>query len=313
MLGFCLIAPMADAVAKLLGQSIGVGQLMLVRFAFQAVVLIPMVLLGHRLWRMRGRVLWLVVLRTGLHIAGITAMLTALRYLPLADAVAIAFVMPFLMLLLGKYVLNEEVGFRRLAACAFGFVGTLMVIQPSFVQIGWPAMLPLLVAVFFSFFMLVTRQIAKETDPIGLQAVSGLMACAVLIPAILAGQYLGIEELSLVVPNQVDWYLLGSIGLLGTVAHLLMTWSLRYAPAATLAPMQYLEIPVATILGFLIFQELPNTMASIGICITISAGLYAIMREQVNARTLAHQQGQPQSQPQTQQQPLPRDPAQTPA
>ena len=61
-------------------------------------------------------------------------MFTALQYLPLADAIAIAFVMPFIMLLLGKYVLDEEVGSRRLIACAVGFAGTLMVIQPSFVD-----------------------------------------------------------------------------------------------------------------------------------------------------------------------------------
>ena len=66
-----------------------------------------------------------VWIRTLLHILGIGAMVTALKYLPLADAVAIAFVMPFIMLLLGKYVLAEEIGPRRLIACAVGFCGTL--------------------------------------------------------------------------------------------------------------------------------------------------------------------------------------------
>ena len=58
-----------------------------------------------------------------------------------------------------------------------------------------------------------------------------------------------------------------------------MTWSLRFAPSATLAPMQYLEIPVATIIGFLIFADLPNGLAAIGIVITILAGLYVVYRE----------------------------------
>ncbi len=287
MLGFCIVAPMGDAVAKLLGPLIPLAQLLFVRFAVQAIILIPLVIATRRHWRMRGRVLWLAAIRTGLHIAGIGAMFSALKFLPLADAVAIAFVMPFLMLLLGKYVLGEEVGIRRILACVVGFIGTLLVIQPSFAEVGWPALLPLIVAVVFSLFMLVTRQIAKETDPIGLQAVSGVMACVVLVPVLLIGGMAEVPVLQIVVPNQQEWGLLLAIGVLGTLAHLLMTWSLRYAPSATLAPMQYLEIPVATLFGWLIFRDLPNTLASVGICITISAGLYIVIREQTVARQMA--------------------------
>lgn len=289
MLGFCIVAPMGDAVAKLLSGTIPIGQLLLVRFAVQAAVLVPLVLITNRPWRLRGRLLWLAILRTVLHIIGIGAMFSALQYLPLADAVAIAFVMPFIMLLLGKYVLNEEVGSRRLGACVVGFIGTLLVIQPSFVEVGWPALLPLVVAVDFALFMLVTRQLAKDTDPVGLQAVSGIMASVVLLPLLLIGDAAGIAPLSLTLPDQTTNWLLLAIGLLGTGAHLLMTWSLRYAPSATLAPMQYLEIPVATAFGWLIFRDLPNGLASLGICITIAAGLYIILRERATARALAQE------------------------
>lgn len=284
MLGFCIVAPMGDAVAKLLGQSVPLGQLLFIRFAVQALVLIPLVWATRRLWRMQGRVLRLTILRTLLHIFGIGAMFSALQYLPLADAVAIAFVMPFLMLLLGKFVLGEEVGARRLWACVVGFVGTLMVVQPSFVEVGWPALLPLVVAVNFSVFMLVTRQIAKETDPVGLQAVSGVMAVVIMGPILLLTQSSGIFALTLQTPTGMEWSLLLAIGLLGTLAHLLMTWSLRYAPSATLAPMQYLEIPVATIIGLIVFSDFPNGLALAGICITIAAGLYIVLRERAIAR-----------------------------
>ena len=128
--------------------------------------------------------LWLTALRTLLHIAAVAAFFAALRFLPLADAVAIAFVMPFLLLLLGRLVLEEEVGARRLAACAVGFLGTLLVIQPSFAAVGAPALLPLVVAVLFALFMLVTRQIARDADPVALQAASGAMATVVLVPLV---------------------------------------------------------------------------------------------------------------------------------
>ena len=287
MLGFCIVAPIGDAIAKMLGTSVPLAQVVLIRFALQALILIPVVLATRRLWRMRGRILALTFLRTLLHILGIGAMFTALKYLPLADAVAIAFVMPFIMLILGKYVLNEEVGYRRLLACVVGFSGTLLVIKPSFITVGWPALLPVFVAVNFSVFMLITRQIAKETDPIGLQAVSGVMAVAVMVPLIWIGGWVNIAALDMIVPNAQEWALLIAIGTLGTVAHLLMTWSLRYAPSTTLAPMQYLEIPFATLLGFAIFHDLPDPLASLGILITIAAGLYVIIREQAIARAPA--------------------------
>ncbi len=285
MLGFCVLAPLGDAMAKLLGETTPVAMLVFVRFAVQAMVLVPLTVATNRNWRLRGRVLRLTVIRTVLHIIGISAMFSALQFLPLADAVAIAFVMPFIMLLLGKYVLGEDVGMRRLTACIVGFAGTLLVIQPSFAQVGAAALLPLVVAVVFALFMLVTRQIAKETDPIALQAVSGVMATAMLLPLLLFGTTADIRELSLIVPNSDSHVLLVAIGLLGTVAHLFMTWSLRYAPSATLAPMQYLEIPVATLFGWMIFHDLPDGIAAIGIAITVAAGLYVILRERASARS----------------------------
>lgn len=284
MLGFCVLAPLGDAVAKILGQLVPLCQLLLVRFGIQALLLIPVVAATNRPWRMRRRTFNLMIVRTVLHIIGIGAMFTALRFLPLADAVAIAFVMPFLMLLLGKFVLDEEVGLRRILACVVGFVGTLMVIQPSFAEVGLPALLPLVVAVVFSLFMLVTRQIAKETDPISLQAVSGTLASLMILPFLLIGPHINMPETAIVWTDTSTTAMLLFIGALGTLAHLLMTWSLRYAPSATLAPMQYLEIPFATLIGWLIFSDLPNGLAAIGICVTMAAGLYIVFRERAMSR-----------------------------
>jgi drug/metabolite transporter (DMT)-like permease len=284
MLGFCVLAPMGDALAKLLGQSVPVGQIVTARFAVQAVVLIPVVWLMGLSLRLAPWQIRLIFLRTLLHIAGITAIFLSLQFLPLADAVAIAFVMPFIMLLLGKTVLGEEVGPRRLAACAVGFIGTLLVVQPSFAAVGAPALLPLFVAVVFSLFMLVTRQLAKDTDPVALQLVSGGMACAMLLPLSAMAVWLGWGPMAMVDPGAQGWGLLLAMGLLGTAAHLLMTWSLRYAPSATLAPMQYLEIPVATLIGLLVFGDFPNGLALVGIIVTMGAGLYIIGRERTVAR-----------------------------
>lgn len=279
MLGFCALAPLGDAVAKLLGETIPLGQLLAVRFAAQALLLLPIIWLSGRTLAMSPRLLRIVAVRTALHIAGIAGMFTSLRYLPLADAVAITFVTPFIMLMLGRWVLGEEVGPRRLAACIVGFVGTLLVVQPSFVDVGWPAFLPLGVAVVFSLYMLVSRHIAKEADPISLQAAGGLMATPLVVLVVWLGQDSGAAWLQVKAPDMRETLLLLAIGGLGTFAHLLMTWSLRFAPSATLAPIQYLEIPFATFIGWLIFFDLPNGLAALGIAVTMAAGLYVVHRE----------------------------------
>ncbi|MFV2001477.1 MAG: DMT family transporter, partial [Paracoccaceae bacterium] len=241
-------------------------------------------LAGGRL-RLSAEVLFYTALRTVLHILGIGAMFLSLRYLPLADAVAIAFVMPFIMLLLGKTVLGEAVGAHRLGAVVVGFGGTLLVIQPNFANVGAPALLPLMVAVVFALFMLVTRKIAKRADPVAMQAVSGLMATAVLGAALVLAPD-GWAELRPAWPGARDLVLLGVLGVIGTGAHLLMTASLRFAPAASLAPMQYLEIPVATLIGWLVFRDFPDGIAAAGIVVTILAGLYVIRRERLSAATV---------------------------
>ena len=287
MMGFCILAPLGDSIAKLLGGEIPVIELLIVRFAMQVLLLAPAVRWYKHSITMTKRVFYLILIRTVLHIIAGGAMFSALLFLPLADAVAITFVLPFIMLILGRYFLNEEVGARRIIACAVGFCGTLLVVQPSFEVIGAPALLPLLVAVAFAFFMLVTRQIAKEIDPTVLQVVSGVQAVIILGLIFLFAKNSNFDAIDFKIPNAFDGLLLFILGIIGTLAHLLMAWSLRFAPSTTLAPMQYLEIPFATLIGWFIFKDLPNGLAALGIFITMAAGLYIVWRERVAANNVS--------------------------
>jgi drug/metabolite transporter (DMT)-like permease len=279
MIGFCILAPLGDALAKLIGAAIPLVQLLAIRFAIQSVLLLPIMAAQGQMPALSRRFLGLTLLRTILHIIGIGAMFISLRYLPLADALAIAFVMPFILLLLGRYLLDEEVGPRRLTACTVGFGGTLLVIQPSFAEVGAPALLPLVVAVAFALFMIVTRHMTRTVDPVSIQAISGIQATIILFALLAAGSGTEFQFLATITPDSYYTWLLAAIGIVGTVAHLMMTWSLRFAPSATLAPMQYLEIPFATLFGWLIFSDLPNGLALAGILITMASGLYIVFRE----------------------------------
>lgn len=277
---FCLLAPLGDALVKVVGSGAPLLMLMLSRFVFQAVSLVPLVLVLRCGFPTGRRVFGLICLRSLFHIAGIGMMFTSLRLLPLADAIAIVFVFPFILLFLGRFLLGETVGRDRIIACVLGFGGCLLVIKPSFAEVGLFALLPIAVAFAFSTFMLITRSIAKECDPISLQATSGTVSTAMLLLIWLLAGNDAPYDLAITLPatERIGW-LLFAIGALGTAGHLCMTIALRFAPSATLAPLQYIEIPVATFLGWLFFRELPDGLAALGIMITIGAGIFVVMSE----------------------------------
>lgn len=279
MLGFCLFAPIGDAAAKSIALVTPMIMILLFRYSLQFLLPIPIILMTGSRITMTGRVLRVILARSIIHIAGVTTMYFALRYLPLADALAIAFVYPFIMLVMGWLFLGEQVGIRRISACTVGFLGTLLIIQPSFVAVGLPALLPLLVALLFATLVLLTRQIAKDYDPVCLQAASGLVSTVLILIAWLLLRDSGIADMQIVAVDSQLFMVLCLIGLFGTLSHLSMNYAVRFAPSATLAPMQYIELPVATAAGWIVFGEFPNPLAAIGISITVGAGLAMIYFE----------------------------------
>ena len=284
MLGFCVTIPFADAFAKIAGATLPLAMLVGARCAVQAAVLTPLVRAGGGSLVLPRRFFWLAVLNAALNLVGLASIYGAFRFLPLADAIAIAYVMPFMLLFLGRFLMGEEVGARRVAAAAIGFLGTLMVVQPSFAEVGLPALLPLVAAVAYALYILVTRIIARSADPLALQALSGWLGLSMLVPLVAAGSLAGIADLSLAAPSTREIWLLAGVGGFGTLAHLLMAWSLRHAPSATVAPVQYLEIPVAACVGWVFFRQFPNGLALVGILVILTAGLYIVLRERALSR-----------------------------
>lgn len=279
MVGFCVFAPISDSAAKLIANSTPMVVLLLARYLSQWLFTLPVVILTDRHITTSWTVMRIIILRSLVHILGVAAMFGAYRFLPLADALAIAFVYPFIMLLMGHFFLGEQVGVRRLVGCTAGFLGTLLIIQPSFAAVGFPALLPLAVAFLFAFLVLLTRQIAKDYDPVCLQSMSGLTSVLMILTLCVVTSGLDIADTKLMIPTANQFFVLVLVGIFGTAAHLSMTYAVRFAPSATLAPMQYIELPVATLAGWLVFHELPNGLAAIGITITVAAGLAVIYFE----------------------------------
>ena len=293
MLGFCLTAPLLDVAAKLAASSVPVGQITAARFVVQCVLMAPFIwFMGLTLKVARGQ--WLaLVLRALLLLSATFCFIAAIRVMPLADALAIVFVAPFIVLLLGKFYLQEDVGPRRVGAALVGFVGVLFVIQPSFAAFGAVAFIPLGTAVAFALYILMTRGLSRQMHPVTLQFHTGLVASLFCLPVLLLAEGTGSDLFDSVWPMGVAWLWLFGVGFFATLSHMMMTYALSLAPSATLAPLQYFELPVATLLGYLVFSDFPNRLSLIGIAIIIGAGLYMVHRERVTARQLVTETATP--------------------
>ena len=183
---------------------------------------------------------------------------------------------------------------KRLSSAGIlvGFIGTLMVIQPSFQEVGFYALLPLLVAFIFAIFMLITRFITQENNVIKVQTVNGVIAVVLIAPALLIFKDGSVPLFDFSTISSDKIFLLISFGSVGTFALLSITWSLSYLPSATTAPLQYFEIPIVTLFGWLLFSELPNPLASAGIVITMASGLYVMFQEQAKTAQRHRQFGE---------------------
>lgn len=288
MLAFCMIAPLLDVSAKLAaGNGIPVGQITTARFLVQGVLMLPVALVLGGSLRLSPRALGLTFLRAVFLILSTFSFVSGIAVMPVADALAIAFVEPFILLILGSLIFGDQVGPRRIAACAVGFGGALLVIQPSIAVFGLVALWPLGTAFFFAFYMLTTRAISAWMHPVAMQFHTSWTGLLICLPVMVWADGSGVTSLDPVLPQGLNWLWLFGVGFWAAVSHMSMTYALKYAPSATLAPLHYSEIVVAVALGYLIFGDFPNALTWTGIAIIVSSGLYIIQREQRLARLKA--------------------------
>lgn len=279
MLGFCALAPLQDTFAKLVGSAVAVGQIAATRFVFQAALLLPLAAALGWLHRPRRGEVGLHLVRGALLLVATAFFFTAIRFMPIADAIAVFFVEPFILTLLGGLLLGEPIGPRRYVACGIGFAGALLIIQPSFQEVGAVALLPLVTALCFAFYMILTRKMVTRMHPITLQAYTGVAALLLAMPLLWAFAGSGVAALDPSWPAARELSLLVGLGVVATLSHVCVSFALSFAPASLLAPIQYLEIVAATAFGYYVFGDLPNPLTFAGIALIVASGLFVFFRE----------------------------------
>jgi len=255
-----------DAVAKWLVQALPVQQVVWMRFASH--VLVTALLLGpiygRELVRVRN---WRLQALRGALLGVMTLMnFWALQYLQLAETGAIQFSVPLLIALFSAWWLGERLSARRWLAIAAGLAGVLMILRPWTGSFHPALLLCIGQVVLYALFNMLTRHMAATESPAALQWVSALGATVLLAPAGLAQWQ---------TPQGTGtWLLIAATGLLGGLGHLLVAQAHRYATAATLGPYLYQQILYMTLLGWLVFAQVPDGLVIAGAAVVVASGLY---------------------------------------
>ena len=285
MVAFCIIAPLLDATSKLATTAIPVGQITAFRFVFQGLCMLPLFLLLRPDWRASPLDLMLLAARAFCLMLSTYSFVASVQYMPIADSIAIVFVMPFILMFEGWLIFGNPIGKRRIYASIVGFVGAMLVIQPSLNHYGLVALFPLGCALSFSFYEMATQAMSNRIHPVTMQLHTSIAGTLICLPLLWLFDGSGLAELDPVTPDALNWLWLFGVGFWSAISHLCMTVAMKYAPAATLAPLHYLELPMAVFLGFAIWGDFPNPLTWAGIVLIVGSGLYIIAHEHQSAQS----------------------------
>jgi drug/metabolite transporter (DMT)-like permease len=274
-----IVLPGQDTVAKYLSDTVSPGQITWARFLLQVLLTLPFLLYFQGAGGLAPNRIWPNVLRGVLIAASSLLFFTAIKFMPIADAIAIFFIEPFILTILSAVVDKEHVGWRRRLAVASGFVGVLIVVQPSWSIFGPLSLLPAAAGTTFAVYVLLNRRLSLHDTPLTMQLVAGITAFFVMTLVLAVGWLTDMRELA---PSSIDGRelaLLLLMGVLGTGGHLCFVYGGKLAPSSLIAPLQYVEIVFAAIFGYLVFGDFPSLVKWVGIAIIVGSGAYVFWRE----------------------------------
>jgi drug/metabolite transporter (DMT)-like permease len=276
-IGLVLIAmailPFIDVCAKFLGQQgIPVAQMVWGRFFFGALFTLPFALRKAGIVALRPVNPLYNAARAVFLILGTAFFFLALRYLPIADTLAIYFVQPILITALSPLVLGEHVGIRRWMSVLIGFIGVLIIIRPGFQTLNPGVFFALAAGASSAFYILVTRHLSGKADAMITTFQSSAMGAIALTAA--APAYW-------VEPNAHQWLLLVLLGAIAIAGHYLITRAYDFAEASLISPFNYTEMIMAVVAGWYFFGDFPDRWTFVGVGILISCAIYISWRERL--------------------------------
>lgn len=274
----------SDVTAKYLSATLPSIEIAWIRFLVFALIMVPAMVPGSPLFAMRTGRLGLQVVRGAALLGSSLLFISGLRFLPVAEASATGFVSPLFVTALSIVFLRESVGLRRWLATAVGLFGVLIILRPGTSAFHPAVFFPLVSALSWACMLIMTRMISGKEAAITTMTYSAIVGVGILSALV---------PLVWVAPSWHDVLFGILIGIASTAGQWIVVLAFRYADASVLAPFSYTQLLWVSILGFLIFGEVPDVWTVTGAAFIVASGLYTAHRERVRRSQLILTLGEP--------------------
>jgi drug/metabolite transporter (DMT)-like permease len=267
----------SDATSKYLSGTLPSIEIAWIRFLVFALITVPAMVPGSPLYALRTSHLGLQGLRGAALLGSSLLFISGLRFLPIAEASATSFISPLFVTALSIFFLSESVGVRRWLATAVGLIGVLIILRPGTSAFHLAAFFPVVSALAWAGTLVMTRMLSGKESTITTMTYSSIVGLGILTALV---------PLVWVAPSWHDIMFGILIGVSSTAGQWIVVLAFRYADASVLAPFSYTQLLWVSILGFLIFDEVPDVWTVTGAAIIVVSGLYTAHRERVRRSQL---------------------------
>ncbi len=267
----------SDVTAKYLSVTLPSIEIAWIRFLIFALIMTPAMLPASPVYALRTDRVSLQLLRGAALLLSSLLFITGLRYLPIAEASATGFVSPLFVTALSILFLGESVGLRRWLATVVGLAGVLIILRPGTSAFHPAAFFPLVSALAWAATLIMTRIMSGRehaSTVMTYSSIAGLAILSVLVPFVW------------VMPSWHDILFGVLIGFTSTAGQWIVVLAFRYGDASVLAPFSYTQLLWVSILGFLVFGEVPDVFTVTGAIFIVGSGLYIAHRERVRRSQL---------------------------
>jgi drug/metabolite transporter (DMT)-like permease len=266
-----VMLPIMDGFAKYLSAELPVLQITWARYFFTVAFTFPIMFFFYRnqlRWTDKPK---LQFIRGLILLTANICFFYAISIISLAKALTLAFVAPLIVTAFSPIFLGEKVGFRRWSAVLIGFIGSLVVIRPGFVEINLASFAALGTGIMYGFYLIITRKLSTSDNPLLTLLLTGVVG-AIIISCVMPFVW--------VQPTINQWSMMAAIGVFACIGHLFLILSLKYADASKLAPFSYFEIITNILIGYYFFGDFPDNWTFLGLAIIVMSGIYIYQREQ---------------------------------
>ena len=270
-----VMLPIMDGFAKYLSSDLPVLQITWARYFFTVAFTLPIMFFFFRknlVWTDKPK---LQLIRGLILLTANVCFFYSISIISLAKALTLAFIAPLIVTAFSPIFLGEKVGFRRWSAVIIGFIGSMVVIRPGFVEINLASLAALGTGVMYGFYLIITRKLSSSDNPLLTLLLTGVVG-AIIISFVMPFVWIK--------PTLNQWSMMAAIGIFACVGHLFIILSLKYADASKLAPFSYFEIVTNIIIGYYFFSDFPDKWTFLGLFIIILSGIYISRREDIVKR-----------------------------